>query len=81
MYYCTYGKYKRVLLKKGTIFTFEQARYCQNFTYILKMVYTGCHVAPGMIPGTFATGTFATVLDGRHVTVSGLREKGPLLLY
>ena len=24
--------------KKKTIFTFEQAHYCQNFTHILKMV-------------------------------------------
>ena len=38
MCYCTYGKNKIVLKKEKTIFTFEQVRYCQNFTHILKMV-------------------------------------------
>ena len=38
MWYCTYEKYKIVFKEEETVFTFEQSRYCQNFTHILKMI-------------------------------------------
>jgi hypothetical protein len=37
---------------------------------------TGCHVSQGMSPWTFSG-----LLDGRHVAVSGLRQKDPYFLY